>query len=67
MTNDFVEPFLTIGALITYFSVMYLWCVRIIKKCKDEKEYKDVKGALKIEISIFLLLGGIIFSPLNKK
>ena len=75
MNDNFIEASLTIGSIIIYIVVMNLWCIRLLRKNKEIqgnnylKEKTLLTGKFKIEFSIFLFLGGIIFfmSIINPK
>jgi hypothetical protein len=60
MSDNLTEGFLTTGAVITYIFVMTLWCNRLLKNANNYV----MNNKFKVEVTIFFILGGIIFMPI---
>jgi hypothetical protein len=60
--SDFEETILTILFILLYILIMSIWAINLFKKLSEIKNLSEAKGLFRIEICVFFLLGGIMFS-----
>jgi hypothetical protein len=60
--SDFEETILTILFILLYILIMSIWGINLFKKLSEIKNLSEAKRLFRIEICLFFLFGGIMFS-----